>query len=169
MTDGVMVAAVSGSASSEVIRGSRMVTAPEAESHTSFHIPMFLPRIVDIQSHPMVAWNVGLSYPRRPPLKSVSLRYFSFTAPGWAFLIILTASTLRPSRSSGVMSECPRMNAPSILAACLPLMNTSAFQFMPSRLSITRLPFMCCGRSNSVRYQKSELKNDSEICIRLSA
>ena len=160
---------VSGKGSTLSISGSLTVTAPVVTSFTSFQIPMFLPRTVGIQSQPMVAWKVGLSAPRIPPLKSVLCLFFSLMAPMWLFLMISTASTFVPGFKSEVTSRFPRIKAPSISPAFFPFRYTWAFQLMPSKFRNTFSFLKLSGTVNSFRYQKLELKNDSEMFSWLSA
>ena len=168
-TCGVMVAAVSGKANDVETSGSEIVTDPSAERKTSFHIPVSRPRTEEIQSHPILAWNVGLSAPSIPPLISVVAYVFSFVPPILSGLITSTANTLVPSRSIAVMSVRERMKAPSMRFTRLPLRKTLAFQFIPSKHRKTCLPFIFSGTENVRRYQKLLLKNDSEAFSRLSA
>ena len=82
ITSAVNVAeVVSGNGKTEVTSGSATVTFPVEVRKTSFQIPILRPRTVGIQSQPIVAWNVGLSAPKIPPLKSVLCLFFSLIAP----------------------------------------------------------------------------------------
>ena len=87
-----------------------------------------------IQSQPMVAWNVGLSAPRMPPLRSVVSVFLTFTGPKCSFFSTVTSRVLPEGVMSEVMSKHPLLNAPSILPAAVPFTFTDAFQFTPSRL-----------------------------------
>ena len=77
----VMDASVSAVAILLITRGFLTIMSFTASRCTSFHIPTSRPLTVGIQSQPTVAWNVGLSAPRMPPLKSGLSEFFSFTAP----------------------------------------------------------------------------------------
>ena len=160
---------VSGSGRVVATSGSSIVTGPERVRRTSFQMPALRPRMVGIQSQPIEAWQVGLSAPSAPPFLSGSSKVFSLTQPGVALAMMRTASALgRPGRSLSVTSKRARVKAPSMRPSAAPLSHTSAFQLMPSKSSQQRPPGAGSAAVNSVRYQKSAQKNESEIISWLS-
>src|ERR1039457_4979484 len=89
--------------------------------------------------------------------------------PGVAVLRMRTPMAfLRPASSFAVTSKRPRMKAPSMRPSFSPLRKTSTFQLMPSKLSQIFLPENAGGVENSLRYQKSAWKKESETINWLS-
>ena len=74
-----------------------------------------------------------------------------FWLPGNTGGIIFMANTLVPVVTSAVMSKMPRLNAPFIEPAAVPLTKISALQFTPSRFSHKVCPRQAAGTVNVVR------------------